>query len=385
MSGTAMESQLFPDAPPPQTGQGDGVFPNQLIEELIDAGSIAASSDIVAEQVQPASLDLRLGDVAYRVRASFLPGPVSGVMDKVKAFALEKIDLSEPRVMDRGGVFIVPLKERLALPADVAAKANPKSTTGRLDIFTRLITDCAIEFERVDAGYRGHLFVEIAPRTFPIKVRSGMRLNQLRFMRGDEWCTDDVLRELAQREHLMWRNGHPIPAIIDNGLTIAVNLRGEAGERVAYKARRTPPVVNLDEVGFYDLTEFWEAREVGSGRIILDPGDFYILASRQNVRVPPEYAAELRPFDPSIGEYRVHYAGFFDPGFGYGNNGEIDGTPAVLEVRAHEIPFVLEDGQTVGRLRYSKLLERPAKVYGAVIGSSYQGQRLALSKQFKKE
>lgn len=361
-----------------------GVFPNQMIRNLIDLGAIAASKDIVSEQIQPASLDLRLGDVAYHVRASFLPNRAATVKEKLDIHGLDRLDLTEPKVL-HGGVYIIPLQERLALPGDVRAKANPKSTTGRLDIFTRLITDNAVEFETVPKGYRGPLYVEVAPRTFPIKIRSGMRLNQIRFLTGDEWLDAQALALLDRKERLVWQEGHPIDPMLttDGGLAISVNLRGAQGEVVAYKARQSAPVVNLDEVGSHDIEEFWEARECRDQRLILDASDFYILASKEHVRVPPTFAAELLPFDASIGEYRVHYAGFFDPGFGYGDDGEVRGTPAVLEVRAHDIPFVLEHGQTVGKLRYSYLHERPKKIYGTVIGSSYQGQGLALSRQFK--
>ena len=300
---------------------------------------------------------------------------------------MAELDLSKPVIMEKGCIFIVPLMESLALPDTVSAKANPKSTTGRLDVFTRLITDYAHEFEWVAEGYTGPLFVEIVPRTFTIAVRAGMRLNQLRFLKKKvSAATDTAVKRLHEDEPLVWSgDGDPGTANIDRGLTISVDLDSTRDSRTtAYRARRNAPLIDLARINHYPPAAFWDAiRTDETKQLILDPGEFYILASKESVSVPPHYAAEMVPFDPTIGEYRIHYAGFFDPGFGYGVNGEVKGTPAVLEVRAHEVPFVIEDGQMVGRLLYSNLLTRPDKIYGGKIGSSYQGQGLALSKQFQ--
>ena len=364
----------------------EGVYPSQRIQDLINLGQVTADLDIEAEQIQPASLDLRLGPRAYRVRASFLPGKLSTVSKKVEALKMAELDLSKPAVMEKGCVFIVPLMERLALPPAVSARANPKSTTGRLDVFTRLITDYAPEFEGVRSGYTGPLFAEIVPRTFTISVCSGMRLNQLRFLKGDPSSSDGKVKKLDKEEGLVWGNGSQGKAEIDKGLKLTVDLSSTQGRRVtAYRARQNAPLIDIAKINHYDPSEFWDVVNTDTTkRLILAPGEFYILTSKESVRVPPHYAAEMVPFDPSIGEYRIHYAGFFDPGFGYGVAGEVKGTPAVLEVRAHEVPFVIEDGQMVGRLRYLQLLDQPDKTYGVKIGSSYQSQGLALSKQFTK-
>ena len=369
--------------PPPLS---KGVYPSQLIQDLINSRHVTAGRNIEAEQIQPASLDLRLGPIAYRVRASFLPGKFSTVLRKIEALKMAELDLTKPTVMEKGCVFIVPLMERLALPPSVSARANPKSTTGRLDVFTRLITDYAPEFEGVEKGYSGPLFAEIVPRTFTISVCSGMRLNQLRFLKGDTSSSDSKVKELDKQEGLVWSNGGEGKAEIDKGLKISVDLGNTKDRQItAYRARQHAPLVDLAKINHYNPTEFWDVVTTDTTKqLILAPGEFYILASKESVRVPPHYAAEMVPFDPSIGEYRIHYAGFFDPGFGYGANGEVKGTPAVLEVRAHEVPFVIEDGQLVGRLRYLPLLDRPDKTYGVGIGSSYQSQGLALSKQFTK-
>ena len=385
-SQAAQPAPLFEDLAIPQPPKA-GIFPSQDIRDLIKAGGVTATSAITPEQVQPASLDLRLGPLAYRVRASFLPGKRCTVSKRIEAHKMAELDLSKPVIMEKGCIFIVPLMESLALPDSVSAKANPKSTTGRLDVFTRLITDYAHEFEWVAEGYTGPLFVEIVPRTFTIAVSAGMRLNQLRFLKKKvSAATDSAVKRLHEDEPLVWSgDGDPGTANIDRGLTISVDLDSTRDSRpTAYRARRNAPLIDLARFNHYPPVEFWDAiRTDETKQLILDPGEFYILASKESVSVPPDYAAEMVPFDPTIGEYRIHYAGFFDPGFGYGVNGEVKGTPAVLEVRAHEVPFVIEDGQMVGRLLYSKLLTRPDKIYGGKIGSSYQGQGLALSKQFQ--
>jgi dCTP deaminase len=363
-----------------------GLLPSQAIRKLIDQGRISASPAIAEEQIQPASLDLRLGEIAHRVQASFLPGQLSTVEDRIRDLRMMRIDLTRAAILEKGAVYIVPLLESVSLPADVSARANPKSTTGRLDIFTRLITDYGAEFEGVPAGYKGKLYAEIVPRTFTVAVRAGMRLNQLRFIRGKPTSPDSVISALDEEQNLVYLDENsPIKAQVDRGLMISVNLEAaEPTEVIAYRAKRNSPAIELDKINHYSAEDFWDIKHQPKNKaLILDPGDFYILASKERVRVPPEYAAEMIPIDPSVGEFRIHYAGFFDPGFGYGTS-DIKGTRAVLEVRAHEVPFMIEHRQVVGRLKYMRLLSRPDKIYGTDIGSSYQRQELTLSKQFKK-
>jgi dCTP deaminase len=365
-----------------------GILPSQEIWELIRNGKIRSSAEISDEQIQPASIDLRLGDVAYQVQASFLPSRNSLIGPRIRELQVEQIDLTQPALLRAGNVYIVPVLESLALPPDMRAKANPKSTTGRLDIFTRLMAEASPTFEEVPQGYWGDLYVEIFPRTFSIVVSSGTKLNQLRFFRGEPESDDVTLRKLAQRRQLVYyENGEDRPkATISAGLRLSIDLAGESNAIVAYRARNTKTPINLAKIGEYEVAEFWEPFESRNlkGALVLHPGDFYLLASSERVAVPPDWAAEMESYDPSIGEFTVHYAGFFDPGFGHGASGEIKGTKAVLEVRAHEVPIFLEDRQEVGRLKYHKMAERPDKVYGQGIGSSYQQQGLALSKQFKK-
>jgi dCTP deaminase len=363
-----------------------GILPSQRIKELIDVGYIRAQTPIPDSQIQPASMDLRLGPVAYRVRASFLPGKESTVNKRLDELLMHEIDLSRPAVLEKGCVYIVPLIEELILPARISGKVNPKSTTGRLDIFTRLITDYGTEFERIKPGYKGKLYVEIVPRTFSILVHEGTKLNQIRFIRGEPPPSDRKLTELDDRETLVYlENNVPDEAVISKGLWISIDLEAVgSSDLIGYKAKSHAPLIDLDKINYYDPLEFWEPIDSPKSKnIILNPDDFYILVSKQKVRVPPDFAAEMVAYDPSIGEFRIHYAGFFDPGFGYGKN-DIKGTRAVLEVRSHEVPFVLEDGQIIGRLVYERLLEIPDKIYGEGIGSSYQSQGLSLSKQFKK-
>src|SRR6202047_82809 len=375
------EVGLFPEMPTAGSEERTtGILPSQAIRELIAKGRIIGNRAITEEQIQPASLDLRLGDIAHRVQASFLPGPGGKVETKVKDLRMARVDLTSAAVFEKGCVYIVPLLEELDLPRDISGKANPKSTTGRLDVFIRLITDDGVEFERVPPGYKGRLYAEIVSRTFTVAVRAGMRLNQLRFVRGNPTFTDNLISNLDEQETLIYMDEeNSAKARVDRGLKITVNLEAsEPGEMVAYKARGHDPAIELDRIDYYSPEEFWEVRQQNANKdLILEPGDFYILASRERVRVPPDFAAEMVPFDPSVGEFRIHYAGFFDPGFGYGTS-DIKGTPAVLEVRAHEVPFLMEHGQFVRRLTYMPLLSRPDKIYGLQIRSVYQRAALAV-------
>jgi dCTP deaminase len=389
---TSNQSQIaFENGPelPAEEGQArtSGILPSQEISNLIAHGHISASPAVNPDHIQPASLDLRLGDMAHRVRASFLPGPNSTVEAKIKELRMTRVDLTGAPVFEKDCVYIIPLVEELNLPENISGKANPKSTTGRLDIFTRLITDYGTEFDRVPPGYKGKLYAEVVSRTFTVAMRAGMRLSQLRFVQGNPVAGDRTIKGLDQEKSLVYMDDEDIPvkARLHRGLRITVNLEAaEAGEIIAYKAKRYAPAIELDKINFYATEEFWEVRHQNASKsLILEPGDFYILASRERVRVPPDFAAEMVPFDPADGEFRIHYAGFFDPGFGYGSS-DIKGTRAVLEVRAHEVPFLMEHGQLVGRLNYMPLLSRPNKIYGTNIGSSYQHQALTLSKQFRK-
>lgn len=353
-----------------------GILPARRIGELIAGGAIDATGGIAGDQIQPASLDLRLGGRAFRVRASFLPGPGATVAERLKAHALHEFDLERGAVLETGCVYIVELAEHLALPDDVAGLANPKSSTGRLDIFTRVITDRARRFDQVCKGYAGPLYLEISPRSFPILMRAGSRLSQIRFRHGEPAHSDEELRALHAAVGIV---GEGEPNIAD-GLALSVDLVGAAGGKlVGYRAKRHSAVIDVDRRGTCEIAEFWEPLAVRRGAtLILDPNEFYILASKEAVRVPPSHAAEMVPIDPLMGEFRVHYAGFFDPGFGHGAPSR-----AVLEVRSHEVPFMLEDGQFVGRLVYEKLTEAPERLYGEDIGSNYQGQGLKLSKHFR--
>jgi len=357
-----------------------GILPDRLIAALAESGAILAAYPFVPDQIQPASLDLRLGETAFRVRASFLPGPRTTVAERIDELKLHEISISEGAVLETGCVYIVPLIESLALPNDLAAAANPKSSTGRLDVFTRVIADETRGFDHIRPGYHGPLYAEISPRTFPILVREGSRLSQIRFRRGNALLDAAALAALHARERLV----DAAEADVGDGIAVGVDLSGIGpGGLVGYRAKRHTGLIDVERRGRYPVGEFWElmlAREDRS--LILDPNEFYILASREAVQVPPDHAAEMVPFDPLVGEFRVHYAGFFDPGFGYAGAGG-RGARAVLEVRSREVPFILEHGQIVGRLVYERMLARPQKLYGEGIGSNYQAQGLKLSKHFR--
>jgi len=354
-----------------------GILPSQHLKRMIAAGEVTGTPEIIPEQIQPASLDLRLGNVAWRVRASFLSGKGRSVADRLAEFEMHKVDLSDGAVLEKGCVYVVPLMESLALPEGTAAMANAKSSTGRLDLLTRLITDGGTEFDRIPAGYTGPLYAEICPRSFSVLVRPGMRLNQLRLRAGQAVLDDAALAALHEATPLVGG----APALIDQGLGFSVDLRPASGDLVGYRARPHSGVIDLDRIGAYDARDFWDELRSTEGRLILDPGAFYILVSRESVAIPADYAAEMAPYLAMVGEFRVHYAGFFDPGFGIGTQGA--GARGVLEVRCHEAPFVLEHGQVVGRLVYERMRARPERLYGQDIASNYQGQGLKLAKQFR--
>lgn len=355
-----------------------GILPAKTIADYCSRGHIRLEAPLDPDQIQPASLDLRLGQWAYRVRASFLPGKRFTVAERLKELELHRMPLADGAVLETGCVYIVKLCESLSLPKGVTAAANPKSSTGRLDIFTRVITDHAQEFDTVPEGYDGPLYAEISPRTFSALVRSGSRLSQIRFRAGASLATDGLIRELHARDPLI-SSGE---VNIDNGLALSVDLSSFALEGpVGFRAKRHAGLIDVDKKDALDVPDFWEPIW-RRGSLVLDPDQFYILASKEAVRVPPAFAAEMVPFNPLVGEFRVHYAGFFDPGFGHSaGNGE--GARAVLEVRSHEVPFILEDGQTIGRLVYEPLTQAPEQVYGQGIGSNYQRQGLKLSKHFR--
>ena len=357
-----------------------GLLPAQTIRAMIASGQITGDAPVLPGQVQPASLDLRLGSVAYRVRASFLPGSRLSVEEKLGAFTMHEIKLAEGAVLEMGCVYVVPLQERLALPPDISAAANPKSSTGRLDVFTRVIASNGVAFDQIPEGYSGALYAEICPQTFPVLVRSGSLLAQIRFRRGRATRTDAELATLHSEQRLISSD----EADIAGGIALSVDLSGEfADGMIGYRAKRHTGVVDMDRAGACPLLDYWEPIAAGRDkRLILDPDQFYILASKEAVHVPPDYAAEMIPFNPLVGEFRVHYAGFLDPGFGHAEAGGA-GSRVVLEVRSHKVPFILEDRQIVGRVIYEQLTETPDEIYGMGIGSHYQAQGLKLSKHFR--
>jgi dCTP deaminase len=362
-----------------------GVLPYQTIVQMVTrTKELMATADVEPSQIQPASIDLRLGRFAYPVRASFLPGRTS-VLEKVKGQmdGEPALDLSGGAVLQKGSVYVIELLEHVRLPGTVTGYSNPKSSTGRLDILTRLITDNGTAFDQIEPGYEGKLYVEVAPQTFNVIVRRGSRLNQLRFQRGHPSITGGNLAHLYDSGQLVRGGSEPRLPLQDNLVPVTVDLRGVGrGGIIGYRAKKHTRKIDIDLVAAYDPDDFWERLlHRDEGTLILDPDEFYILATREEVGVPPSLAAEMVPYYTQSGEYRVHYAGFFDPGFGWKDRAE--GSRAVLEVRSHEVPFLLEHGQTVGWLRYVRMAAAPTKVYGAGVTSNYQGQGLTLAKQFR--
>jgi dCTP deaminase len=365
-----------------------GVLSSQHLEaaiaaQLIDAGNFK----IPRENVQPASLDLRLGEVAYRIRCSFLPGD-QPVQRRLKDLIIDELNLhGEGVVLETNRPYLIPLKERLALPAHVRAKANPKSSTGRADVFTRVITDGSHRFDEVAAGYQGQLYLEVVPLSFPVRVREDLSLNQLRLSIGRTRLSDDEVREFHHGQPILFVREVAVPAAelaLSGGLFLGLDLRGDRTGRVGYRARDSAPLLDLTRVGGTEPEPYWESvlRDDGD-RLVLTPKNFYLLMSYEAVAVPPQLAAEMTAYDPTSGELRTHYAGFFDPGFGYDPAGRFHGSTAALEVRAHDVPFMIEHRQRVCKLTFERMLDEPAQLYGQDIGSSYQRQTETLGKHFR--
>jgi dCTP deaminase len=374
----------------PQLGAGIGVFPSQALSEAIEREWVSSGDyRIRPEAIQPASIDLRLGDVAWALRCSFLPDVDSSVEEKMEGLAFQKIDLRDGAVLERDRPYLVPLIEELALPDEVRAKANPKSSTGRLDVFTRVITDRHHRFDDIRAGYRGRLYLEIVPRSFAIQVKTGLSLNQLRLARGDVRLGDERIRELQGESPLVYVDGQAVPqadVALADGLFLSLDLSGPADRTVGYRAKKNSLPVDLSRIRAYRRSDYWDPvfPEPG-GRIVLEPEIFYLLLSAEGVSIPPQIAAEMMAYDPTAGELRTHYAGFFDPGFGYDPAGQRPGSRAALEVRARDVSFMVEHRQPVCKLAL-EWMEAPAeRLYGADLGSNYQGQVTMLSKHFEEQ
>ena len=370
-------------------GGPPGVLPSQLLRRAIAAGWITAGDFVIPDDsVQPASLDLRLGEVAYRIRCSFLPDR-DRVERKVKDYILDELDLRrDGAVLETNRPYLIPLVERLALPPDLRGRTNPKSSTGRVDVFTRVITDESYRFDEIAAGYHGGLYLEVVPLSFTVRVRQGLALNQLRLVHGRASLSDDELRDLQRERPVLFRSGAPVPEgdfATANGLFLSLDLRGNVEGQVGHRARAYAPLLELSQTDAFRAEDFWEPvyREEGD-RVVLAPERFYLLLSDESVVVPPDLAAEMTAYDPTSGELRTHYAGFFDPGFGYDPTGGLEGSRAALEVRAHDVPFMVEHRQRVCKLTFEHMMAPPDKLYGRDIGSNYQGQVETLGKHFRR-
>jgi dCTP deaminase len=365
-----------------------GVLPSQSLERAVETGVITAGEyRIPAASIQPASMDLRLGEVAYRIRCSFLPD-TRPVEVKLKEFVVDELDLRrDGAVLETNRPYLIPLTEELELPANVRGRANPKSSTGRLDVFTRVITDQSFRFDEVRPGYHGKLYLEVVPLSFTVRVKQGLALNQLRLAIGRSRLTDEEIRAVHAERPLLYREGRPLPEqdlATADGLFLGLDLRGDAAGRVGYRAKEFPPPLEMSRVSQYEWEDYWEpVRREDGDRIVLAPEHFYLLLSEEAVQVPPGYAAEMAAYDPTAGELRTHYAGFFDPGFGFDAEGRFHGSRAALEVRAHDVPFMIEHRQRVCKLSFERMAEQPNVLYGEAIGSAYQGQTNTLSKHFK--
>jgi dCTP deaminase len=364
-----------------------GVLPAQWIRKAVAEGVIRSKWTVEDDAYQPASLDLRLGEKAYRLRCSFLP-ETETVEAKLADLSMGELDLRDGAVLEQNRPYLIPLLEHVELPEGLSAKANPKSSTGRLDLFTRVITDRSYKFDEIPPGYSGTLYLEVVSRSFTVKVQTGLSLNQLRLVAGQAAHDDaQIVAQHAERSPLVWFGDEPVPVdelAVSRGLLLSLDLSGEDTSRiVGYRAKKNSQLIDLSRVGHYDADEFWEPVTADrKRRIVLEPEEFYLLLSREGVSVPPDLAAEMTAYDPTSGELRTHYAGFFDPGFGYEPGSGGPGSRAALEVRAHDVPFMVEHGQRVCTLTYERMLETPDELYGAT-SSHYQFQTQALSKHFR--
>jgi dCTP deaminase len=364
-----------------------GIVPGQGLVEALREGWITSEKYRIPDSsIQPASMDLRLGASAWALRCSFLPDSGSTVMDRVHELAQEELDIRDGAQLERDRPYVVELVEEVRLPADLRAKTNPKSSTGRLDVFTRVITDRNNRFDEIPAGYQGKLYLEVVPRSFAVRVEELLSLNQLRLVEGDARVSDAELREIHRELPLLYRGSEPVPAeelAVSDGLFLGLDLKGPRDRVVGYRAKRHSHRVDMTKIRHYDWRDYWEpVNPEEGGRIVLDPEVFYLLLSAEGVCVPPQFAAEMMAYDPTAGELRTHYAGFFDPGFGYDPAGTRPGSRAALEVRARDVPFMVEDGQPICKLAFERMTERPDKLYGEDVGSNYQGQETMLSKHF---
>jgi dCTP deaminase len=367
------------------TAVNGGILPAQRIRRALDDGWIAAGPPVPQENVQPASLDLRLGAKAYALRCSFLPDDSTSIEEKLGELALNEFDIGRGAVLERNRPYLIPLVERLALPEDVRGRTNPKSSTGRLDVFTRVISEGNFRFDEIPAGYAGPLYLEVVSRSFAIRIEEGLTLNQLRLVAGDARCRDAEIVEIHEQTPLVHSGDAPLTATelrLSDGLFLSVDLERDE-DPAGYKARPNAPLLDLTRIGEHEAESFWEPIYAVDGRIILQPEEFYLLISRERVQIPPWLGAEMTAYDPTAGELRTHYAGFFDPGFGWDPHGRRQGARAVLEVRARDVPFMVEHAQRICKLGFERMLEEPDIVYGEDVGSSYQYQELTLSKHFR--
>ncbi len=381
-----MNFRLFPEQKLSSKSHTTGILPSQILRKFIKAKYLKSEEEIEEEQIQPASVDLRLSKQIYELKTSFLPQKGEKLLKVAQKFIEKELSLEKPLLLEKKKVYLAKLKESLNLPSEFWGKVNPKSTTGRLDIFARALVDGTEEFNFIPPGFKGEIYLEISPQSFNLILQEGDRLAQLRLIRGNPPSPDSLLHQLHNLQMLLYQEElEPQDPKIKQGLLISINLKPSNNSKViGFVSKETQEPIEFKKVAYYPIERFWEKIETQE-ELILQPQRFYLLGSKEKIRVPPKFAAEMFPYEPQIGEFRVHYAGFFDPGFGFGKKGEIKGARAVLEIRPHTVPFLIRDGQVVGKLKYERLIEEPDKVYNLEIGSYYQGQELKLAKQFKNE
>ncbi len=363
-----------------------GIIPSGWLKEAVRDSVICSEKYKIQEQnFQPASLDLSLGEKAYSLQCSFLPF-ASTVECRLPELTISEIDIRDGAILEKGRAYLIPLLEELRLPPGIRAKTNPKSSTGRLDIFTRVISDYSDQFDEISETYEGRMYLEVFSRSFTIKVQTRLSLNQLRLFKGDSGCWPGELQDVHESKPIVFAEAGQLGQLAepsaDNTLGLTVDLIGTS-DGIGYRAKKNSALLDLSRTNHYHPADFWEPVYADADhRLILEPEEFYLLSSTESIGIPPEFAAEMTAYETSSGELRTHYAGFFDPGFGYGEDGRLGGVQPVLEIRAHDVPFMIGPGQKVCTLAFERMLEPPKEWYGPKVGSSYQEAGRILSKHF---
>lgn len=379
MDSTSVTSQQSPLNPPTST---KGVLASQEIRELIHKGHIKHADE---KSIRPASLDLTITSEVYRLEEMFLPKSGETIRDILKNARPSAHHLSHP--LERNVLYLARLQEHLSLPDGIHCVCNPKSSTGRVDIQVRVLADGVPRYDAVmPGGYDGDLWLLMSPKSFPVKIDAGESLSQIRFVRGSSRVTEEEIEETLTAHDLLWDiEGKPLResgrlSDQDGSLILGIDV---SRDLVGWECLGLHRILDLSKRGHYYAEEFFRPLRRTGDHIRLQNNGFYILYTRERVQVPPHLACEMVPMDERSGEFRVHYAGFIDPGWGWGIDGSANGRRLVLEIRPFE-DIVLRDGQPVGKIKFEKMSSRPDQVYDQIDSNYINETELPrLSKHFR--